>query len=271
MAAKKTDISVEEKLEALYQLQKIDSKIDRIRFVKGELPLEVQDMEDEIEGLNTRVSNITAEIDANDALIAEKNRIKDETKVLIQKLEKQQNSVKNNREFDSLNKEIELAKLEIELCDKKNRDFNEKKISMNARLKESTDILDIKKTELDIKKTELGQIEAETNAELNELMKERDQAKGHVDERILIGYEKIRSNYKNGLAVVTIDRDSCGGCFAKIPPQRQLEIKQRKKVMVCENCGRIYAYPKDKEMEDSQKLMEETPKPTRSRSKRVKE
>lgn len=266
---KRNEVSVEEKLEALYRLQKIDSQIDKINFIKGELPLEVEEMNDEIIGLNTRLKNIESEMSEVEQNILDRNRIKDETKTLIQKLEKQQNSVKNNREFESLSKELELAKLEIELCDKKMKDFNEKKNSLSLRLADANKSIEAKQKDLEIKSQELKVIEEETDKELAQLISESDQAKANVDERLLSAYTKIRNNFRNGLAVVTIDRDSCGGCFAKIPPQRQLEVKQRKKVIVCENCGRIYAYPQEKEVEDQNKVVEEAPKVTRSRSKRA--
>lgn len=267
--ARKQEATVEEKLEALYSLQKIDSQIDKINFIKGELPLEVQDMEDEIAGLNTRLNNVQTEITDVEAMISDRNRIKEETKNQIVKLEKQQNSVKNNREFESISKEIELAKLEIELCEKKLRDFNDKKATLQLKLNEVLALLEARNGDLKVKKEELNVIEEETDQELARLTEQSNNAKALVDERLFKGYERIRNNYRNGLSVVTIDRDSCGGCFAKIPPQRQLEIKQRKKILVCENCGRIYVYPKEMEIEEMNKPVEEAPKVTRSRSKRV--
>ena len=270
-ASRKNEASVEDKLEALYSLQIIDSQIDKINFIKGELPMEVQDMEDEMAGLMTRKGNLDAELAEVEEGISDRQRIKEETKLLIQKLEKQQNSVKNNREFESISKEIELAKLEIELCDKKLKDFTEKKTSFKTRCDEVDNAIAGKEDELKIKQEELKVIESETDNELAKLMKESDAAKELVDERLLSGYNRIRKTYRNGLAIVTIDRDSCGGCYAKIPPQKQLEIKQRKKVLVCENCGRIFVYSKEKEIEDLNKPVEEAPKVTRSRSKRVRQ
>lgn len=268
----KNETSVEVKLEALYALQQIDSKIDKINFIKGELPMEVQDMEDEMAGLTTRKTNVEGELQEIEENLAERLRIKEETKLLIQKLEKQQNSVKNNREFESISKEIELAKLEIELSDKKVKDFTEKKNAFIVRLEEADKQIDAKREELTIKQEELKLIESETDIELAKLIEESKAAKAQVDERLLAGYERIRKTYKNGLGIVTIDRDSCGGCFAKIPPQRQLEIKQRKKVLVCENCGRIFVYPKDKEIEDLNRTTEEPPKVVKtSRSKRTRQ
>ena len=270
-ASKMNEASVEDKLEALYSLQIIDSQIDKINFIKGELPMEVQDMEDEMAGLMTRKGNLDAELAEVEEGIADRQRIKEETKLLIQKLEKQQNSVKNNREFESISKEIELAKLEIELCEKKLKDFTEKKTSFKSRCDEVDSAIAGKEDELKIKQEELKVIESETDTELAKLKKESEEAKSLVDERLLSGYNRIRKTYRNGLAIVTIDRDSCGGCYAKIPPQKQLEIKQRKKVLVCENCGRIFVYSKEKEIEDLNKPVEEAPKVTRSRSKRARQ
>jgi hypothetical protein len=270
-ASKMNEASVEDKLEALYSLQIIDSQIDKINFIKGELPVEVKDMEDEMAGLMTRKGNLDAELAEVEDGIAYRQRIKEETKLLIQKLEKQQNSVKNNREFESISKEIELAKLEIELCEKKLKDFTEKKTSFKSRCDEVDNAIAGKEDELKIKQEELKVIESETDTELAQLKKESEAAKSLVDERLLSGYNRIRKTYRNGLAIVTIDRDSCGGCYAKIPPQKQLEIKQRKKVLVCENCGRIFVYSKEKEIEDLNKPVEEAPKVTRSRSKRARQ
>ena len=270
-ASKMNEASVEDKLEALYSLQIIDSQIDKINFIKGELPMEVQDMEDEMAGLMTRKGNLDAELAEVEDGIADRQRIKEETKLLILKLEKQQNSVKNNREFESISKEIELAKLEIELCEKKLKDFTEKKTSFKSRCDEVDNAIAGKEDELKIKQEELKVIESETDTELAKLKKESEAAKSLVDERLLSGYNRIRKTYRNGLAIVTIDRDSCGGCYAKIPPQKQLEIKQRKKVLVCENCGRIFVYSKEKEIEDLNKPVEEAPKVTRSRSKRARQ
>ena len=262
-ANKKNEASVEDKLEALYALQRIDSQIDKINFIKGELPMEVQDMEDEMAGLVTRKTNLDAELAEVEEGISDRQRIKEETKLLIVKLEKQQNSVKNNREFESISKEIELAKLEIELCEKKLKDFIEKKNSFAVRMDEVEKLIAGKQEDLTIKQEELKVIETETDSELATLIKQSEEAKELVDERLLSGYNRIRKTYRNGLAIVTIDRDSCGGCYAKIPPQRQLEIKQRKKVLVCENCGRIFVYTKEREIEDANKPVEEAPKVTR--------
>jgi predicted nucleic acid-binding Zn-ribbon protein len=271
MAAKKETLSVEDRLEALYKLQIIDSQIDKIQIIKGELPMEVQDLEDEVEGLNTRMAKIDEEIAEINSQIALRTGNKDEAKILITKYEKQQANVKNNREYDALSKEIELQKLEIELSDKKIKDLKVK-IDVQKQIKdEAQKVLSAKIEDLNEKKKELNKIIEETDNELKSLEKESKKALVEVDDRLKTAYERIRAAYRNGLAVVTIERDSCGGCYAKIPPQKQMEIKQRKKIMVCEHCGRIYAYPKDKEISEAQakEAQVAAPKTTRSRSKRA--
>lgn len=271
MAAKKDMVSVEDRLETLYNLQSIDSQIDKIQIIKGELPMEVQDLEDEVEGLKMRMTKIDEEIAEINSQVALRTNNKDEAKLLITKYEKQQANVKNNREFDALSKEIELQKLEIELSDKKIKDLKIK-IDVQKQIKEDAQkVLSGKMNDLDEKKKELNKIIEETDNELKSLEKESKKAKEAVDERLMAAYERIRSAYRNGLAVVTIERDSCGGCYAKIPPQKQMEIKQRKKIIVCEHCGRIYAYPKVKEEMEAQAKEAQiaAPKTTRSRSKRA--
>ena len=271
MAAKKETISIEDRLEALFQLQTIDSQIDKIQIIKGELPIEVQDLEDEVAGLNMRMSKIDEEIGEINNQVLLRTTNKDEAKILITKYEKQQANVKNNREYDALSKEIELQKLEIELSEKKTKDLKVK-IDVQKQIKDDAQkILNSKKEALEDKKRELNKIVEETDNELKSLEKESTKAHVEVDERLTAAYERIRKAYRNGLAVVTIERDSCGGCYAKIPPQKQMEIKQRKKIIVCEHCGRIYAYPKVKEeMEAQAKETQETaPKTVRSRSKRA--
>ncbi len=271
MAAKKETIAVEDKLEALYHLQLIDSQIDKIQIIKGELPIEVQDLEDEVVGLNTRVLKIDDDIAEIQTLIGHRTANRDEAKILIQKYEKQQANVKNNREYDTLSKELELQKLEIELSEKKIKDLK-LKIDMQKTVKEDAiKNLNAKKDELNEKKKELDKIIEETDKELKALQKDSDKSKSEVDERLLLAYNRIRGAYRNGMAVVTIDRDSCGGCYAKVPPQKQMEVRQRKKILVCEHCGRIMCYPKDKEIKEM-KAKEEAvaaPKASRSRSRRT--
>ncbi len=233
------DFSVEEKLTAVLTLQKIDSKRDEIKTLKGELPMEVKDLEDEIEGLQTRIQNIDAEIGSINTFITQKTEAKKEAQALIKKYEKQQDSVKNNSEFEAINKEMELQELEVKLNDKHIKDANfELKERGNQRLRTEDKIKDVEEV-LKGKKKELEKIIAETEKEEKVLEEKSDAAKAKVDPRLLSAYERIRGSYSNGLAVVPIMRDSCGGCFNVIPPQRQSEIRQHKKIIVCEHCGRV--------------------------------
>jgi predicted nucleic acid-binding Zn-ribbon protein len=235
----KIDIPVEQKLKALFELQQIDSKIDRIRIIRGELPLEVQDLEDEVLGLETRVGNYEEELKVFDEnIIKFKNQIK-ESEALIKKYEGQQNKVRNNREFDSLTKEIEFQKLEIQLCEKR---IKENKANIEAKTEFINTVkanLEDKKSDLNHKKTELDSIVSETQKEEEQLVKKSKDAGTVIEERLIIAYNKVRNQARNGLAVVAVDRDACGGCFNKIPPQRQLDIRTHKKIIVCEYCGRI--------------------------------
>jgi predicted nucleic acid-binding Zn-ribbon protein len=241
------DFSVEEKLTAVLVLQKIDSKIDEIKTLKGELPMEVKDLEDEIEGLQTRIGNIDAEIANINNFIDTKTTAKKDSQALIKKYEKQQDNVKNNREFEAINKEMEMQELEVKLNEKHIKDATyEQKDRMNARLKTEEKIAEVEAS-LAIKRKELEKITADTEKEEKVLAVKSDEAKEKVDPRLLGAYERIRSSYRNGLAVVPIVRDSCGGCFNVIPPQRQSEIRQHKKIIVCEHCGRILV---DSDMND---------------------
>ncbi len=239
-----SEFTVEEKLKALYVLQEIDSNIDKIRTIRGELPMEVSDLEDEIVGLNTRISNINEEIaHLTDQVSKKKQAVKD-AKDAIKKYESQQSKVKNNREFDSLNKEIEFQNLEIQLAEKRAKEYGAEVITKNAVLEETQAVLDEKNTVLKMKKTELESIVEETQKEEDHLRKISAKAQTIVDERLFAAYSRVRTNARNGLGVVAIQRDACGGCFNKIPPQRQLDIRQHKKVIVCEHCGRILVDPK---------------------------
>lgn len=233
------DFSVEEKLTAVLALQKIDSKIDEIRTMKGELPMEVKDLEDEIEGLQTRIQNIDTEIATINTFIETKTNAKKEAQALIKKYEKQQDNVKNNREFEAINKEIEMQELEVKLNEKHIKDATfEQKERMNARHVTEEKINTVEES-LTVKRQELEKINADTEKEEKALAVKSEAAKEKVDPRLLTAYDRIRSSYRNGLAVVPILRDSCGGCFNVIPPQRQSEIRQHKKIIVCEHCGRI--------------------------------
>lgn len=233
------DVSVEEKLKSLYTLQILDSGIDKIKTIRGELPLEVQDLEDEVEGLETRIENFTHDIKAAETSINEKKHAIKDSQALIKKYTEQQMNVRNNREYDSLSKEIEFQNLEIQLSEKRIREFQAIIETKNIAYKSSKDILDEKQKDLSIKRKELEDIVKETEKDEKTLSSKSEKAEKTIDERLLVAYKRIRKNARNGLAVVTIERDSCGGCFNKIPAQRQLEIKSRKKVIVCEHCGRI--------------------------------
>lgn len=233
------DFSVEEKLVAVLALQKIDSKIDEIQTLKGELPMEVKDLEDEIAGLQTRINNIDAEINTINTFIETKTQGKKDAEALIKKYEKQQDNVKNNREFEAINKEMEMQELEVRLNEKHIKDAGfDLRDRQNARLKTEEKIKNVEES-LAIKRAELEKITVDTDKEEKVLAEKSAEAKEKVDPRLLTAYERIRSSYRNGLAVVPIMRDSCGGCFNVIPPQRQSEIRQHKKVIVCEHCGRI--------------------------------
>ena len=242
MAQKKTndvDYSMQEKIMALYELQKIDSQIDEINKIKGELPLEVQDLEDELAGLNTRVENINAEIEELNSLTRQRKREVDQAKIMIANYKEQQNNVRNNREFDSLTKEIEYQELEIELAEKRLKEYSVGIKSKKAIIEQTNADLEERTIDYKAKKEELDSIEAETAQQVADLTAKAEKAKEPIDERLLVAYNRIRKNVHNGLAVVTVTRDACGGCFNRIPPQRQVDIRQGKKLIVCEYCGRI--------------------------------
>ena len=233
------DFSVEDKLKNLLQLQKIDSKLDEIQVLKGELPMEVSDLEDGITGLNARQTRIEEEINGISEFIEGKKSMVKDSEALIAKYEKQSENVKNNREFEAINKEIEDQQLEIKLCEKHIRDANEELTEKIKALDLAKKAVASKEGVLNHKKSELEKIIADTEKEETELNKNSADARGHIDERLMYSYDRIRNSYRNGLAVVAVDRDACGGCFNSIPPQRQSEIRLHKKIIVCENCGRI--------------------------------
>jgi predicted nucleic acid-binding Zn-ribbon protein len=231
--------TVEQKLKALYELQTIHTKIDRIRQVRGELPMEVADLEDDVAGLETRIQKIKAELDdLEDDIVTRKNLIKDAL-ANTKKYETQLNEVKNNREYDAISKEIEIQGLDIQVSEKKIKEFGFEIASKTQIYEKALADLEARKADLEAKKAELGTITAETQKDENELTKLAEKATVNIDERLLVAYNRLRQNAKNGLAVVTIQRDSCSGCFNQIPPQRQSDIRQRKKIIVCEHCGRI--------------------------------
>jgi predicted nucleic acid-binding Zn-ribbon protein len=234
-----TEISVEERLRALYSLQLVDSEIDKIKTLRGELPLEVQDLEDEIAGLETRLGNFKEEVVNLEKAVSKKHNEITDSEALIKKYEEQQKNVRNNREFDSLSKEIEYQNLEIELYNKKIKEFNFQIDEKKVVIGESELTLSERKTDLENKKSELDEIISDTQKEEEGLYKKLETIEEIIEDRLLTAYRRIRANARNGLAVVPVQRDACGGCFNQIPPQRQLDIKSRKKIIVCEYCGRI--------------------------------
>jgi hypothetical protein len=234
-----TEVSVEERLRALYRLQLVDSEIDKIKTLRGELPLEVQDLEDEIAGLETRLGNLREEVVTLEKSVQKKNIEISEAEALIKKYEEQQKNVRNNREFDSLSKEIEFQNLEIDLFNKRIREFNTQIDEKKLVIADSEAVLAERKTDLENKRAELDEIISDTQKEEEGLFKKLADVQAVIEDRLLTAYKRIRSNARNGLAVVPVQRDACGGCFNQIPPQRQLDIKSRKKIIVCEYCGRI--------------------------------
>jgi uncharacterized protein len=233
------EYSVEEKLASLVALQKIESKLDELHILKGELPMEVADLEDELQGLKNRQLRIEEEINGITDFIAQKNEAIKEANALVKKYEKQSADVKNNREFEAINKEMEMQQLEVKLCEKHIKDANEEIAEKAIALEKAKKAIGNKEAVLSTKKGELEKIISANEKEEKHFNKLAAEAKQNVEPRLLLSYEKIRKSYRNGLAVVPVERDACGGCFNAIPPQKQSEIKQRKKVMICENCGRI--------------------------------
>jgi uncharacterized protein len=233
------EFSVEEKLTSLVTLQKIESKLDEIHILKGELPMEVADLEDEILGLHARRNRIEEEINGVTDFIQQRKDAIKEAEALIKKYEKQSSNVKNNREFEAINKEIEMQQLEMKLAEKHIKDATEEISEKAVLLEKAQKNIATKEGVLSNKKGELEKIIAANEKEEKHFNKQAAEARDHVDKRLLASYEKIRKSYRNGLAVVSVERDACGGCFNAIPPQKQSEIKQHKKVMICENCGRI--------------------------------
>jgi len=231
--------SVEEKLKALFELQTLHTQIDKIRQTRGELPMEVADLEDEVAGLETRIQKIKADLDElEDSIVTRKNLIK-EALAATKKYETQLNDVKNNREYDAISKEIEIQGLEIQVSEKKIKEYSFEIQNKTEVYESALANITERKKDLELKKAELDTITAETEKDEAGILIKAQEAEKHIDERLLIAYNRLRSNAKNGLAVVTIQRDSCSGCFNQIPPQRQLDIRQRKRIIVCEHCGRI--------------------------------
>jgi hypothetical protein len=243
------EISIEEKLHALHELQTVVSEIDKIKTLRGELPLEVQDLEDEIAGLKTRLVNLEDELKNLETAINNKKLAIKDSEGLIEKYTGQQNNVRNNREFDSLSKEIEFQTLEIELSEKRIKEFMAEMAEKKELYNASTKLMTERTEDLERKKKELDEITEETKIEEEKLKAKSEKIESFIEPRLLTAFKRIRKNARNGLAVVTIQRDACGGCFNKIPPQRQLDIASRKKIIVCEYCGRILVDSDIKEME----------------------
>ena len=237
------EFSVEEKLRALYQLQSMLSEIDKIKTLRGELPLEVQDLEDEVAGLGTRIEKIQNEIAELKANVVNKKIEIEAAKVSVEKYKSQQENVRNNREYDVLSKEIEFQSLEIELCEKRIREAQAAEKAKNEELERSTEALEERKQDLEAKKAELEEIVSETKQEEERLREKAKALETTIEPRLLQAFKRIRKNSRNGLGVVYVQRDACGGCFNKIPPQKQLDIRSRKKIIVCEYCGRIMVDP----------------------------
>ena len=242
-ANQEKELSVEEKLKTLYQLQTMLSEIDRIKTLRGELPLEVQDLEDEIAGLETRIQNYQTESVELQAEISKKKKEIENAQTLISKYTAQQDNVRNNREFDFLTKEIEFQTIEIELCEKRIREFTAQVESKKEDEEHAQALLAERQSDLTSKKSELDEIVAETKQDEENLRMKAKDLEAQIEPRLLTAFKRIRKNARNGLAVVYIQRDACGGCFNKIPPQRQLDVKLRKKIIVCEYCGRIMIDP----------------------------
>ncbi|MBR3883869.1 MAG: hypothetical protein IKJ31_03820 [Bacteroidaceae bacterium] len=238
-----SEFTVEEKLKSLYQLQTILTEIDKIKILRGELPLEVKDLEDEIIGLGTRMENITNDIKTTREKIVSFNEEKEQAKRLIEKYTEDQNNVRNNREFDLLNKEIEYNKLVIEHDDKKINEAKNLEKQKSEELEKAKFQLEERKKDLELKKSELDEIVTETKAEEEKLREQARNLEQTIEVRLLTSFKRIRKNSRNGLGIVYVERDACAGCFSKIPPQRQMDIRMRKKIIVCEHCGRIMIDP----------------------------
>ena len=239
-AIKGKELTTAEKLRQLYELQLIDSELDDLQSVKGELPMEVNDLEDEIAGLTTRVQKAESSSSEFDVEVKkQKDNIKT-AEQLIERYKKQLDNVKNNREFDALNKEVEMQQLDIQLAEKRIKDAQRSIEAKKETLDASKKRMDAKQKELDTKRVELSKILEKTEKEEDKMRKRSDKSRKNVEERLLKSYDKIRSSYRNGLAVVSIDRSACGGCFNHVPPQLNLEVALHKKIIACEHCGRIF-------------------------------
>ena len=258
-----SEYSVEEKLQSLYQLQTMLTEIDKIKTLRGELPLEVQDLEDEIAGLTTRIEKASSDVVEMTKGVAENKNVIEVSKSQIAKYQEQQDHVSNNREFDSLNKEIEFKNLEVELAEKRIREFTYAINAKKEEIENNKALVEEKKQDLEIKKSELQEI-IEENRQEEERLRERCKAlELNIEPRLLQSFKRIRNNTRNGLGIVYVQRESCGGCFNKIPPQRQLDIRMRKKIIVCEYCGRIMIDPELAGVKEEVKVAEAPKRRTR--------
>ena len=264
-----TDLSVEEKLKTLYQLQTTLSAIDEKKALRGELPLEVQDLEDDIAGLNTRVEKIKGEIEDFQQAVSQKKAEINEAQTSVERYKKQLDDVKNNREYDTLTKEIEFQTLEIELCNKKIREAGIKVEERQNDLKHTEELIADRRQALEEKKNELDEIIDETRAEEERLKEKAKDLEIKIEPRLLTSFKRIRKNARNGLGIVYVQRDACGGCFNKIPPQRQLDIKMHKKIIVCEYCGRIMIDPELAGVKTASETTEEKPKRKRATTRKT--
>lgn len=247
------ELTVAQKLEALLHLQNIDSKLDEILKIRGDLPEEVQDLEDEIMGYQTRIGKFEKEIEALDGEIEQHRLAKKDAEKLINKYKDQQMNVRNNREYDAISKEVELQNLEMELADKKIGEANFKINRKKDEIQEVQHTLNERKKDLETKKKELEVITSENQEDEKRLLTDREKQSEQIEERLLRSYTKIRGNAQNGLAVVLVKRGACGGCFNMVPPQRQVEIREKKKIIVCEHCGRIFADVEEIVVQDKSK------------------
>lgn len=257
------EYSVEEKLQSLYQLQTMLSEIDKIKTLRGELPLEVQDLEDEIAGLTTRIEKASADVVEMSKGVAENKNVIEVSKAAVAKYQEQQDHVSNNREFDSLNKEIEFKNLEIELAEKRIREFTSAINAKKDEIENNKALVEEKKQDLEVKKSELQEIIEENRQEEERLRERSKQLELTIEPRLLQSFKRIRNNTRNGLGIVYVQRESCGGCFNKIPPQRQLDIRMRKKIIVCEYCGRIMIDPELAGVKEEVKKVEAPKRRTR--------
>ena len=243
MRKEEKELTIEQKLKVLYELQRVNSKIDELRTLAGELPQEVKDMSDEVEGLNTRLTNIENEIKDLETKISDRRVQIENDNASISRYKEQQDNVRNNREYDNLSKEIEYQTLDIELCQKRIKEHTAALEQLHADKIKTTADIEERTVDLTNKRADLDSILAETKEQTETLILKTTDLERQIDERLLTAFKRIRKNARNGLAVVTVERDSCGGCHSKIPAQRQLDIRMHKKIIVCEFCGRILVDP----------------------------